>query len=290
MNLSTLTLVHYRGDEEVYLCPKQHTGGQKVTDTSGHLYHNKKKGVWFCFKCREGGRVENGSTNIIEITQTLLSPPKEETIIQLPTLPVTPISFRMAATKVKIALKDYLIPRHLHFKDVEPHGFQYYSIGEHSYGAIYIPYYEWKKEGDMQIKDLTYYVLRYIIGDTQIRYLNPYGMSTYPRLYLNTCRYDKTPLIIVEGVTDAIRLTKLGYQSVALGGKHLSPLQLRKLVTLQPSEYVILLDQDALLTATDCFNLLKSVTSIPVKLRVLQGAKDPATASDSVLKQALKEV
>lgn len=300
-DFTKLELVAERGGEKIYKCGKVHTTGAYL-DKSGHLYYNESKGLWHCFKCAadgvksggyihpsEGGKPEELVSKALEAINT------EHKEVQEKFTPPDVVSFEITPYRVKAALAKYLADRNLIYRDIVRYDIKYYSLGpvqSSTHGAVYIPFYTFdptiKFEGDKN-KFLTYYQLRFIIGAVEGTHINPKGLPAYPKLYLNTWDYKPEPMVIVEGVFDAIRVRKLGYSSVALCGKSIGLLQLNKLLSLNPSKYVILLDRDALGNATDNLNLLRPFTDKPVILIILT-TKDPASTPTEDLKALLRDI
>ena len=302
-NFKGLDLVAERGSEKIFKCDKVHTSGKNL-DTTGHLYYNEDKGVWHCFKCaadgrESGGRIVHDGTEHGKPPEIVLSDTLKIILGESDKLdkiePPEVVSFEIAPYNVKAALAKYLSDRNLIYKDVVKYDLKYYSLSSlptSAYGAIYIPFYEFIPDvnfnGDKK-NFLTYYQLRFILGGSHT-HLNPKGLPSYPKLYLNAWDYKSEPAILVEGVFDAIRLKKLGFSAIALCGKSLGLFQISKLLTLDATKYVILLDKDAITDATDNLNLLRPFTDKPVVLRVLTKDKDPASAPDETLKELLKDI
>jgi DNA primase len=81
---------------------------------------------------------------------------------------------------------------------------------------------------------------------------NPAGPILSNMLFLyDECQKRDTPIILTEGIFDAIRLTLYGYNATCLFGTSISSIQIQLLNKLPAREVVVCLDADASGTSDD---------------------------------------
>ena len=123
------------------------------------------------------------------------------------------------------------------------------------------------------------------------RYHSQSGVMLYDIALPTSGAVPGTTLILVEGVADAIRLNKLGWRTVALGGKHLTALGKAELIAMPNTHALIMLDRDALVQAID---LMAKVAAIKRKVGLVLmpqdgSANDPSELADATLQECLRE-
>ena len=99
----------------------------------------------------------------------------------------------------------------------------------------------------------------------------------------------ESPLILVEGVMDAIRLNKAGHLGVALGGKNITAKGRAELIAMPQQMITIFLDKDA---QKEAVQLMQKVQVFKKEVRMIIWpsdvvGKDPAELDDSTLKEML---
>lgn len=229
-------------------------------DNTGHLYVNSDKNLFYCHKCGYKGWITRlvsdyekipykkaqemvsiepypttptpnllesitsvfGLTSIIEKSASKVVYPKEHTFItDIDTSPEW--------------VQDFINRRRLADSIVYDYKFGYCQYGDYKHRVV-IPMYE---NGE-----LVFWVARDALGVHPVRYLNPHGEKN--SIVFNIDRAKRIGhAVLCEGVFDAMRV---GYSGIAILGKDLSKIQLRKIVEAFP-RVTVLLDATAAVEA-----------------------------------------
>lgn len=284
------------GDRE-YVIPECPECG----DTKGHFYVNIDKKLFHCYKCGFAGTLTKLVARIEGISEHQAKEMLMDQLRPVTTKAITEIIAmaiqvkRKAKGKKETAIdvplpdefipcfnkktKQLSVPVYLKQRDVNPQTLAYFGVGYAGSGP-----YKGTVIWPIHTGESRTFVAR-VAGDVKGRkYLYPEN-APIGRFVFN---YNKVKigekLIIAEGAMDVMRLWLYGYNAVGLLGKNMTNHQLRLILMLNPSDVVIMLDNDAL----DQANKLASAISgfVPVKVAVLDSG-DPDSASRDDIEKAI---
>lgn len=229
-------------DELIYYCPSCHHKNKKLSV-------NIKKGVYHCWVCHIKGKSVNslvrkyGSSiqykDFVHLESSILhrkaedgtNNKKSNSVIIMPQ-DIKPLLYKSNDPDMNNA-KNYLINRGIEKKDFIFYKIMYCFSGRYR-GRVLFPSFD-------NSGNLNYFLGRSIYG-SNLKYLNSNGNKKdiiFNELYIDW----KAPVIIVEGIIDAI---KAGHNAIPLLGSSLSAnsILFEKLVENKP-EIILALDKDA---------------------------------------------
>lgn len=243
------------GDQINYRhCPKCGSDGWNT-------YLNPATGGWFCFAGHhhDGGRVDvglDGDNPGAQLLRMLAAAPEylEWPEVELP--PYHELS-RQASRYLDKRGIDSDMQRQLGLVEWE---------GQH---RVIVPYF---RNGDLVFWTSRRYSKR--LGEGP-KYWSQGGAKPLYRPFLRAAPSEK--LVLVEGVFDALAVSRAGYHPVALGGKSLPAYHRKELLTLANGygTIVVLLDEDALAKALELRDDLQARFTQPVQLKVVPHGVDP---------------
>jgi len=223
-------------------------------DISKHLYCNLDKKIFHCFKCGYKGRVvEDTNDSIEDFDRTVqlyldscnmgFPPPflksiahtietKLDKFKQIKNLPISTLLLPSPSSQIQItnALL-YLYGRGITLEEIVRYKFHADSI------YIYYPIYSTDNK-------LMYYVgRRYTEGGP--KYINAPWAKENTVVHLIGDVKNKDYLFIVEGIFDAMAISRAGYNAIALLGKEANSEQIKYITNLYYKYNYIWLDNDA---------------------------------------------
>ena len=111
--------------------------------------------------------------------------------------------------------------------------------------------------------------------------------SALPPAALDATVKTKYPLVLVESAMGAIRLSRMGWWAVGVGGTHLTAKARVELVKIPCDQIIILLDEDAEEKAIDMWSKLQGLKQAVVVGKISQKGKDPEDLDDLTLREIL---
>ena len=111
--------------------------------------------------------------------------------------------------------------------------------------------------------------------------------SALPPVALDAAVKTKYPLVLVESAMGAIRLARMGWWAVGLGGHNLTAKARVELVKIPCEQVIILLDEDAEEKAIDMWSKLQGLKRAVVVGKIPQKDKDPEDLDDMSLREIL---
>lgn len=249
---------------------------------NNHCRFNVEKNAFRCFRCNESGNIYTllNFIGIKDIDSLLISieddtPIKELRRIHSKELPDWTIGTIELDSESVIAKRgrEYLSSRNVSLELARELQFRIGIEGRVD-GTIVIPIID---NGKVQ----NYIARRFMYAGS--RYSGPHkdeGFTPKGSLVYGINRISNSPVVIVEGVFDALALWSFG--GVALMGKTASPAQIARVLTVA-SEATILLDREG--TEAEVAKLIKSLYGlIPLKLAKMERGKDASEAPDEAIK------
>ena len=173
----------------------------------------------------------------------------------------------------------YLKNRNLTKSDVREWNIGFCKRGRYA-GRVIVP---------VTCNGMSTFVARDITGTAPNKYDTPFGNSQDEMLFGYDNLDNQGEVIAVEGVFDAIRLWRLGYQAVAYFGSCPTPTQTKLLSRLDVPRVVLLPDGDdvkAQKAVCDLAFSLKAYAKSRVCLGILKG-KDPDDADDDEIHKTI---
>lgn len=252
-------------------------------DTSKHLYVNKSRLVWHCFKCAKGGKVvyqnqepdlsmfEN-KTSIYASGEVELQKKVYNEITKIRTLPM-----HRSLPYIEIAEdcesgEELTARNYLHSRGVIQAEIIKYNIclslertGPYR-NSIIFPVY------DTHNVDVDYFVCRKY-DKSKPKYVNapwPKGDTLFIADGIEHS-IEASP-ILCEGIFDALAIARLGYTAIALLGKSITSQQLGRLSNID-DRYIIYLDNDALSHAVQ---LKLQLNALDIRTKLIRQDKDAA--------------
>lgn len=235
---------------------ERHTGsGQLIVercpfcDARSHLYVDARSGLWICFRCEAKG-------DLVKLYAELAGISIAESLIEIKSRGIRrttwkPITFT-EGEEIEIDPPDefipcynrgrWSIPRYLSERGVSKDAIRAWRIGYCNAGRyrnrIVIPFRTGAERS---------FVARAAKPGMMPPYLGPKIDEGNGRRFLPGWQFVTAgdPVIVCEGVFDALRIWQAGLKPLALLGKGLGRVQLRKIVALAPSRVVVMLDADA---------------------------------------------
>ena len=261
------------GTEDIYLCPFCIPRGYS-TDTKGHLYVNRAKGVYHCFKCKAEGR-----SSTLPLGLTLISNQQIPTTLSLYT-PKTPGEPVLEATGIlAIVAREYLKRRHLTESEIRRYGVRYSTIDH----TIWFPIYG--VPGGTPL----WYQGRRLNGT----YYNPkgciYAKHTMFRTFGIPILSAPVPACVVcEGVFDAIAVGKVA-PAVAALGKNISDSRIKSL-RLVAKRVILLLDEETTKEATLMTLRMRKLGLDAIQADETKLSGDPGDTDVDTLREIIVEV
>ena len=111
--------------------------------------------------------------------------------------------------------------------------------------------------------------------------------AALPPVALDAAVKTKYPLVLVESAMGAIRLARMGWWAVGVGGHHLTAKARVELVKIPCDQVIILLDEDAEEKAVDMWSKLQGLKKAVVVGKIPQKGKDPEDLDDLSLREIL---
>lgn len=248
-------------------------------DTGFHLYVNRSKKVFHCFKCGTKGKLVDQTNygNLEHLDEYFKKLPSEEEAEKLvKSLPrCVSVTSRHRNDENYQKYYDYMISRKVFEKEMIANRVKFSKDRTGIYAnTIIFPIY--------QGEELKYFVCRKLHGNP--KYVNaPWEKGDTLYRPLGT-RYPREYTVVCEGVFDALRIAKIAPVR-ALLGKEANKAQLEALIKLN-KPILVCLDPDAYSYSLKLQLLLKSMNS-KLKTAVVRLESDPGSTPRAVLKEAL---
>jgi len=233
--------VSQSGNEHVYLCPFP---GCK--DSSGHLYVNRIKGVYHCFKCGRSGKLKDLKDKVDILVDT--TPDLREILDTLEHFTNSNYKSLALPNDYKVAHPKSRAAVYLHNRGVSQEKIERYEIGYTStdgYRRVWFPDFDDKH-------NLVYYATRrYWRKDERSKYVlrwefpkaDVYGAWKSAQLYHYYLAKQFEEVVVVEGVTSAIAI---GDNAVATYGTNFSEAQVAMLADMSCKVIYVMFDGDVL--------------------------------------------
>lgn len=252
--------VRKSGAEEVHICPS--CGKPK-------LHINRRKGVWYCF--REGV----GGTMPMVVPLGAASPQLRAREQAVPIdLPEPHLSLWASQSLTASIYREYLEERGLEDWQIMIHAFT--TSDPDYWGRVILRGHN------------NYWVARKVIGDGP-PYINPPGpkLPWLSNPNIIRCEVESKPTIVVEGVFDALAVSRVGYRCLALLGNEVFSEAIR--VLEEESRVIVLLDSLTFGASWEAFMKLGSTVETRTVFtdELFPGYKDPAEVPAQLLKEKL---
>lgn len=240
-------------------------------DERWKFYINPENGRWFCFAGAHytGGVLDTTpqeeedkySHNLLAMLQPKVKDIEYQDIMLPPFVPLS------------LAAHNYLNKRGLEDRQLAEYG----MVEQASEPRVIIPFVEWGC--------ITYWIARAYGHVHGPKYMYPTGIDKRP---FKTHAGAGGPLVIVEGIFDALAVERAGYRSVALGGKTIVQSAYQGVIELcgQYEQVMIMLDWDALADALALKDRLEVDCGGEVHIRPCT-AKDPAEMTREEIQKAV---
>lgn len=246
----------------VCICPH-------CSDTKGHVELDTVQGVWYCFRCSRGGRVNMGGTKVFQ--KTFRVKKKDLDISLYPPAPEGGRVWRYLSQVRKIP------PSIIRTLDLR---------GGPSYHHAYLPIKSW--EGTIQN------VAGRNMGHApnKLRWVFDSKGEGVSRCLWGIHRVSpRSVLVVVEGIMDAV----WSRTRVCTFGSHISPYQMGMIADLSPSQIIIFFDGDApgRAAAGKAWTALKRAYSFPVHVIHPPDNMDPdmmGLSGDDYIRDRLHEL
>lgn len=243
------------------------------SDTTKHLYVNQDRNVYYCFKCGEGGTIQVHTEPSLEqfdlfvkkdvrsltpgSVVTVKATTDKKLIKSLP--PNTVVDSTTALSYLRSrGITDREINTYDIRESTDKHGIYKYSIIFPITRTIKVPGFG----------ALNYFVCRKY-DRSEPKYVNaPWAKNDTMFITEN---FKGRPTVIVEGIFDALAISRVGFNAIALLGKKATAQQLNRLRVLGP--YKIYLDRDAL---THAIQLKLQLNALSISASLIQHDKDAA--------------
>lgn len=227
-----------------------------------------EKGLYHCWACKAGGRVEVLLQQLTGQAFHIPVQPRDPMAVRAPVQTATP--FRMAPVATVPSAAHYLSRRALGTTEAAVYGIQVCIDPTHQlYGRIVIPALDFWTAVPVG------WVGRSYTGG------RPKYLSTLPRNVVTGWRVRSrvAPVVVVEGHFDGIAVHRAGYHAAVLSGQG-SREEVQRLAAFPAPgvDVVIMLDADAVSRATELYWLAKQVREA-VRWVALPTDTDPATLS-----------
>lgn len=276
-------IVNPNSDEIRFNCPF-------CEDTNHHLYVNKIKGLYHCFKCGTSGKIWQDQGTLLDEFKKVSSKvaefnlPLKRSKAIIKSLPSSQLLFTGQGynphQEIKYRAEMYMWSRNLYERDCISNNIGVCTDrGSKYYGMILFP-----------IDGTKYFVARNLgKGPKYINAPWPKEASLFfPKSSPGKIFNLPFDLYISEGVFDGLKLHKLPGISCSLLGKQATVKQLKRLASQGADRYIIVLDPDAFSYAVKLKLELSVLTDKPIKIAMLRD-KDPGDSTVDELREALRD-
>jgi DNA primase len=270
---------------------------QFCDDTKFHLYVNRVKRLFHCFKCGVSGKITSDETQYFlndfeEINNALYSWSRREVKITKPpsiikTLPRSldffTFSYLCEDSPVRKRALEYLSSRGLASEEIKNNGIRWCL----DRSGIYTDCIVFPIHTDV----LQYFVARKIV-QSKYKYINapwPKGGLFY-RAYNKDFFLKVKGVVLCEGPFDAIKIARCGFRAWAILGKKLTLEQIKTLGSVHPKKIIICLDPDAYWPAIRVkLEIISHYPDIQVEVLHLNLDKDPGEYPTEKLRKELED-
>ena len=281
-----------------YNCPYCEQSG-KTKDTHGHLYVNKKKLVYNCFRCGARGKLSGdikgynfdpipSDTEMASKLGKLLNRNDDKLLYDLS------MSTELLVDNIQSSYEEEAF-RYLEDRGISPKVCEYYQMrlgnlfSKYRYRIIIPNEITVDKEG---VAWTDMFVARYIrpipidgLGHAGFpKYLNPGGDNRRSSVFnLHRIR-NGSSIIITEGCLTAI---SAGCNAIATYGKQVTEIQLKKILAKEPKTIFVALDPDAISESYELCKRIRRKSAVDLRVVKLPEGEDANSLGHKIFMEYL---
>jgi DNA primase len=258
-------------------------------DAGGHLYVSVRSGLWICFRCDSKG-------NLAKLVAELSGITYAEAEIEIKSAGVRRSTFRPPVIEegepIEVDLPSefvpcykegrFSIPRYLTERRIERGTIRDWGIGYCLRGR-----YKNRIVFPIETAGERTFVTRATLPGMFPSYLGPEVDEGRGRRFLPGWKFARArePVVICEGLFDALRIYQAGFKPLALLGKGLGITQRKRILELTPSRVIVMLDSDAWSAGREIANELSSFIRDVRAVALDEG--DPGDRSEADVRRLL---
>lgn len=226
--------IHQRfGDELIILCP-----APDHDDSTPSCWVNVKKGLWTCYSCGAGGKVEDILPDGVRLSRSVSL---DELVDALKALD--------GKTLEQLYYPESWLDRYTIWDEAMEYWRGQRGLSEAVVHEFRLGWDPEERAATYPLRDLSGRVLgvvRRFTGGGGPKYKYPRGKPTHELLYAydRVAREHHRHVVLVEGAMDALALWDAQIPAMAIYGSRISPTQVRVLQRLQPLSITLAFDND----------------------------------------------